>query len=194
MNDRRPPLAVTELGLQVRPRILRLCVYSLGGGFHPPRRGASGAARQRTSLMNDPYDLRRFIDAQNPVFDEVCAELRAGRKRGHWMWFVFPQLRGLGHSWMANRYGISSRKEAEAYLGNSILGPRLSECTRLICNIEGRSIEQIFGDPDDLKFRSCMTLFGHLAGDNQVFAEALQKYFGGQPDRLTLERLSQSNG
>ena len=139
--------------------------------------------------MNDPYDLQRFVDAQNAVFEQVCSELRAGCKQGHWMWFVFPQLKGLGHSWMASKFGISSRGEAEAYLGHSILGPRLRECTRLVNLGEGRSIEHIFGYPDHLKFRSSMTLFAHVASDKEVFINALQKYFGGLPDGLTLDRL-----
>ena len=139
--------------------------------------------------MNDPFDLQRFVSAQNPVFEQVCSELRQGRKESHWMWFVFPQLQGLGHSWMANKFGISSRGEAEAYLGHSILGPRLRECTRLVNLVEGRSIDQIFGYPDNLKFRSSMTLFSCVEPDSDVFVTALQKYFGGQPDRVTLERL-----
>jgi len=139
--------------------------------------------------MDDPYDLQRFVTAQNPVFKQVCLELQAGRKDGHWMWFVFPQLKGLGHSGMANKFGISSRDEAEAYLRNPILGPRLRECTELVNLVEGRSIEQIFGYPDNLKFRSSMTLFAQVESDNEIFAKALQKYFGGQPDRLTLELL-----
>jgi uncharacterized protein (DUF1810 family) len=139
--------------------------------------------------MNDPYNLQRFVDAQNAVFEQVCSELREGCKEGHWMWFVFPQLKGLGHSWMASKFGISSRDEAEAYLQHPILGPRLRECTRLVNLIEGRSIERIFGYPDKLKFRSSMTLFARVAADNEIFVNALQKYFGGEPDRLTLERL-----
>jgi uncharacterized protein (DUF1810 family) len=139
--------------------------------------------------MNDPFDLQRFVNAQNPVFEQVCSELRQGRKESHWMWFVFPQLQGLGHSWMANKFAISSRNEAEAYVGHSILGPRLKECTRLVNLVDKRSIEQIFGYPDNLKFRSSMTLFSYIGSDNEVFVTALQKYFGGQPDRLTLERL-----
>jgi uncharacterized protein (DUF1810 family) len=138
---------------------------------------------------NDPYDLERFIQAQDPVYDEVCAELRNGRKQSHWMWFIFPQLRGLGHSPMAVTYGISSREEAEAYLKHPVLGPRLRECTRLVNLIEGRSIHQILGYPDDLKFKSSMSLFASIAPDEHVFKEALQKYFGGKLDRLTLERL-----
>jgi uncharacterized protein (DUF1810 family) len=140
--------------------------------------------------VNDPYDLQRFVDAQAPVFEQVCTELREGRKRSHWMWFVFPQIKGLGHSETARRFAISSREEAEAYLQHPVLGPRLRECTRLVNLVEGRSIEQIFGHPDDLKFRSSMTLFANIPSDNRVFQEALQKYFGGKPDdRLTLERL-----
>jgi uncharacterized protein (DUF1810 family) len=140
--------------------------------------------------MDDLYDLQRFVNAQDPVFEQVCSELREGRKKGHWMWFVFPQLKGLGHSWMATKFGISSRHEAEAYLQHSTLGPRLRECTRLVNLVEGRSIEQIFGYPDNLKFRSSMTLFAGVASDNEIFVDAMQKYFGGQSDRLTLERLA----
>ena len=138
---------------------------------------------------DDPHDLQRFVDAQNPVFERVCAELREGRKREHWIWFIFPQIQGLGSSPTARRYSISSREEAEAYLKHPILGLRLRECTRLVTLVEGRSIHQILGSPDDLKFRSCMTLFAHATSDNQVFRDALQKYFGSQFDRLTLERL-----
>jgi uncharacterized protein (DUF1810 family) len=139
--------------------------------------------------MNDPYDLQRFVDAQNPIFEQVCAELRAGEKQGHWMWFIFPQLRGLGHSQMANNFALSSRYEAEAYVKHPVLGPRLRECTRLVLLVEERSINQIFGYPDDLKFRSSMTLFASTASENQIFKDALQKYFSGEPDRLTIERL-----
>lgn len=139
--------------------------------------------------MNDPYDLQRFVHAQNPVYEQACSELGQGRKQGHWMWFVFPQLKGLGHSWTAEKYGISSRGEAEAYLRHSILGPRLRECTRLVNLVDGRSIEQIFGYPDNLKFHSSMTLFAAVTSDNEVFVKALQKYFGGQPDGQTLDRL-----
>jgi len=139
--------------------------------------------------MSDCYDLQRFLDAQSKVYDDVRAELRMGDKQGHWMWFIFPQIRGLGHSAMAIRFAISSREEAEAYLEHPVLGPRLRECTRLVNAVEERSIERIFGYPDDLKFRSSMTLFANVTNDNQVFLEALRKYFGGEFDRLTLERL-----
>jgi uncharacterized protein (DUF1810 family) len=139
--------------------------------------------------MNDPHNLRRFVDAQNPVFEQVCAELLAGQKRGHWMWFIFPQLKGLGHSEMASRFAISSRDEAEAYLNHPLLGPRLGECSRLVMLVQGRSINQIFGYPDDLKFRSSMTLFASATSENRIFKDALQKGFAGEPDRLTLEQL-----
>ena len=141
--------------------------------------------------MNDPYDLQRFVDAQNPVFEQVCAELRSGQKIGHWMWFIFPQLRGLGHSEMAERFAISSQDEAEAYLNHPVLGPRLRECTRLVMLVEGRSIDHIFGYSDDLKFRSSMTLFASITSDseNQIFKGGLQKCCAGKPDRLTIERL-----
>jgi uncharacterized protein (DUF1810 family) len=133
--------------------------------------------------------LERFVQAQDPVIERVLAELRTGRKTSHWMWFVFPQIQGLGHSPTAQRFAIASRTEAEAYLRHPVLGPRLRECTRLVNEIEGHSIEDIFGYPDDLKFRSCMTLFAHATEDSQVFLDALRKYFGGQEDPLTLERL-----
>ncbi len=135
------------------------------------------------------FDLQRFETAQNPVYDSVRAELRNGRKEGHWMWFICPQLRGLGHSHMAATFGISSRQEAEAYLNHPVLGPRLRECTRLVTLVEGRTIDRIFGYPDDLKFRSSMSLFSSVASDNQVFKDALQKYFAGELDPRTLQLL-----
>ena len=137
----------------------------------------------------DPYNMLRFVDAQNSCFESVRSELQDGAKRGHWIWFIFPQIKGLGHSPTAQKFAISSRQEAEAYLRHPILGPRLRECTRLVNLIEGRSISGIFGYPDDLKFRSCMTLFAHATRDNQIFVDALEKYCGGKFDPLTLERL-----
>jgi len=119
----------------------------------------------------------------------VLSELRQGSKQGHWMWFIFPQLKGLGSSRMADKYGISSLAEAEAYLAHPVLGPRLVQCTRLVNSVEGPSIEQIFGSVDTLKFRSSMTLFAAVSRDASVFAEALCKYFAGRTDRLTLDRL-----
>ena len=139
--------------------------------------------------MNDPYDLQRFVDAQNPVFEQVRAELGAGHKRGHWIWFIFPQLEGLGHSFMARKYAISGLQEARAYLEHPLLGARLTECTELVVAIEGRSVDEIFGAPDDMKFRSSMTLFAAASENPGVFGVALQKYFGGKRDVLTVERL-----
>jgi uncharacterized protein (DUF1810 family) len=139
--------------------------------------------------MSDLYDLQRFVDAQNPVYDKVCSELRDGRKKSHWMWFVFPQIEGLGSSQLARKFAISSLAEAAAYLAHPVLGPRLAECTRLVNLVEGRPIEQIFGYPDDLKFRSSMTLFAHATSNNRVFIAALQKYFSGEFDPATLARL-----
>lgn len=139
--------------------------------------------------MTSATHLERFVEAQNPVFEQVCTELREGRKRSHWMWFIFPQVKGLGNSDMARRFAISSREEAAVYLEHAILGSRLRQCTQLVTSVEGRSIDQIFGYPDDLKFRSSMTLFANATNDNQIFQDALQKYFAGEPDPLTIARL-----
>jgi len=143
----------------------------------------------QTMNAKDPFNLQRFVDAQSHCFTQVCRELSEGHKQSHWMWFIFPQLRGLGYSTMANRYAISSRNEAEAYEKNPILGSRLRHCTQLVMLVEGRSIDQIFEDPDHLKFRSSMTLFASTAIENKVFKDALQKYFAGKPDQLTIDRL-----
>ena len=133
------------------------------------------ASTARKTDMNDPFNLQRFVDAQSPIFDQVCSELRGGAKRSHWMWFVFPQIEGLGYSHLARKFAISSGEEAKAYLEHPVLGPRLIKCTELVNLIEDRAIEQIFGYPDDLKFWSCM--------------DALSKYFKGKSDPSTLERL-----
>jgi uncharacterized protein (DUF1810 family) len=138
---------------------------------------------------SDPFDLKRFVDAQAPVYRSVVEELRHGRKRSHWMWFVFPQLLGLGSSPMAVRFGISSLDEARAYLRHDLLGPRLHECTRLVNEVQGRSIGEIFGSPDDLKLCSSMTLFARATDDNQDFSALLTKYYAGQQDPLTATRL-----
>jgi uncharacterized protein (DUF1810 family) len=135
----------------------------------------------------DPFNLERFVTAQAPVFETVLAELRAGRKRSHWMWFVFPQLAGLGHSSTARFYGIGSMDEARAYLAHPLLGPRLDLCARIVLASEGPSLHAIFGSPDDLKFRSCMTLFSRAADDpGNPFRHALDRWCGGQPDERTL--------
>jgi len=141
--------------------------------------------------MTDDYNLQRFLDAQEPVYDTVLDELRAGRKYNYWIWFIFPQIAGLGRSGMAQRFAIASLHEAKAYLQHPVLGPRLRECTQLVLNVEGRSAEEIFGYPDHLKFRSCMTLFLTAATDNTLFNAALLKYFDGKPDQLTLDLLAQ---
>ena len=142
--------------------------------------------------MSDGFDLGRFEVAQAPLMAQVLLELRAGDKRSHWMWFVFPQLAGLGHSPMAQRYAIASLDEARAYLAHPVLGPRLVECTGLVTAVTGRSVHEIFGSPDDMKFRSSMTLFARAAGPDQVvFREALSRYFGGAEDQRTVDLLGQ---
>ncbi|SPM36654.1 Uncharacterized protein, DUF1810 family [Mycobacterium rhizamassiliense] len=138
---------------------------------------------------DDPFDLTRFVVAQAPVYDTVLTELRDGRKRSHWMWFVFPQLRGLGGSPTAARYGIASLQEARAYLSHDLLGPRLRECTQLVNRVQGRSAAEIFGSPDDLKLRSSMTLFALAAEDAGDFTALLDRYYGGEQDALTLNQL-----
>jgi uncharacterized protein (DUF1810 family) len=140
--------------------------------------------------VTDPFDLQRFVDAQSGVYDTVAAELRDGRKRSHWIWFIFPQLTGLGRSPTAEKYAISSLAEAEAYLRHEVLGPRLRECTRLVNRVEGRSVDEIFGWPDNLKVRSSMTLFAQATPDNGDFVALLNKYYAGEEDSATLERLS----
>ena len=139
--------------------------------------------------VSDRYGLQRFVDAQARVFEQVCSELREGRKRSHWMWFIFPQIKGLGSSPMAMRFAISSLAEARAYLDHAVLGPRLRECCEIVVGLAGRSVDEIFGYPDDLKFHSSITLFAKAAVENRVFLDALERYFGGELDRATVERL-----
>jgi uncharacterized protein (DUF1810 family) len=148
-------------------------------------------------MSADPYDLARFVEAQAPCYARVREELAAGEKRSHWMWFIFPQLRGLGLSSTARRFGLSGLEEARAYLAHPLLGSRLRECTHLVLAVEGRSAHAIFGSPDDLKLRSCLTLFAQAAApspapETGVFGEALAKYYGGEPDPRTLELLISS--
>jgi len=142
--------------------------------------------------MSNENELQRFIDAQAPCIADAMAELRAGRKRTHWMWFVFPQLRGLGQSQMAWHFGIASRQEAADYLAHPVLGARLRDCVDLVLAVRGRTAHEIFGSPDDLKLCSCLTLFAEVAGGNSVFDRALRQYFGGQPDHATIELLSRA--
>src|SRR5499427_9830326 len=137
----------------------------------------------------DPYNLERFVTAQDRVLKQVLSELESGTKMGHWMWFIFPQIRGLGRSPVSIEYAISSVDEARAYLQHPLLGPRLKECTQLVLQVEDRSALEIFGEPDDVKFRSSMTLFTNVSSEDDIFERALKKYFGGVPDRLTLARL-----
>jgi uncharacterized protein (DUF1810 family) len=137
----------------------------------------------------DQYNLERFVSAQDSIYAEVLSELRAGMKTSHWMWFIFPQIRGLGRSPVSVEYAISSREEAAAYLQHPVVGPRLKECTQLVLDVENRSAEEIFGSPDDMKFRSSMTLFAQVSTDDDIYARALQQYFAGVPDQLTLDRL-----
>jgi uncharacterized protein (DUF1810 family) len=161
--------------------------------------------------LPDPYNLQRFVDAQRDVYARAEHELRAGRKESHWMWFIFPQIQGLGRSLMAQQYAISSLQEAKAYLAHPMLGPRLLTCTRLVTAAQNRSIEDVFGYPDNLKFHSSMTLFARAAddnqaddnqaddnqaadenqaaGDNQAFKQALGKYFRSEIDARTAEQL-----
>ncbi|HEY8579727.1 MAG TPA: DUF1810 domain-containing protein [Beijerinckiaceae bacterium] len=139
-----------------------------------------------SSADGDPYDLARFVAAQAPVIDTARAELRAGRKRSHWMWFVFPQARGLGHSPMAQRYGLGSLAEARAYLDHPVLGPRLRACVADLLPHRGASAHAIFGSPDDLKLHACLTLFAHVAEPGSVFAQALDAFFDGEPHRDAL--------
>jgi uncharacterized protein (DUF1810 family) len=136
-------------------------------------------------------DFLTTPDAQEGVYDTVLNELRAGRKSSHWIWFIFPQITGLGHSAMAQQFAITSLDEAKAYLQHPALGPRLIACTQLVLDVNGRSAEEVFPYPDNLKFLSCMTLFLTAATDNAIFKDALLKYFDGKPDQLTLSLLAQ---
>ncbi len=143
-------------------------------------------------MKQHPFDLQRFVTAQGPVIAQAQRELSDGRKRSHWMWFVFPQLRGLGRSETAQHYGIANLAEARAYLDHPVLGPRLIDCTRLVNAVEGRSVHDIFGSPDDLKFHSSMTLFAAAGPSLVEFQTALDRYFSGQPDQRTIELLGKS--
>ncbi|NEQ69594.1 MAG: DUF1810 domain-containing protein [Symploca sp. SIO2D2] len=139
--------------------------------------------------MSDIYNLQRFVDAQQSIYEQVLYELELGRKNSYWIWYIFPQIQGLGRSWTAEKFAISSLEEAKAYLKHPLLGTRLRQCTQLVLNIEGRDIEEIFDYPDYLKFCSSMTLFFSATTDNRIFEDALVKYFAGEPDQLTLDIL-----
>ena len=147
-------------------------------------------------MNRSPYDqhtLNRFLEAQRPVYDQVLWELRSGLKMTHWIWFIFPQIKGLGTSAMSRQYSISSLEEAMAYLDHHILGPRLLECATLVTDVSDRTIKRILGPTDCEKFRSSMTLFSRAAPENQVFEAALNKYFSGQEDQLTIKILKESS-
>jgi uncharacterized protein (DUF1810 family) len=139
--------------------------------------------------MTDPFNLQRFLDAQGSVYEQARRELKAGRKQSHWMWFIFPQIAGFGQSPMSIRFAIASLDEAKAYLAHSVLGARLKECARLTLDVEGKTARDIFGSIDEIKFRSCMTLFARAAPDDEAFQRCLDKYFAGDPDPATLARL-----
>jgi uncharacterized protein (DUF1810 family) len=140
-------------------------------------------------MSDDPHDLTRFVDAQRTHYDDALAEVRAGRKRTHWMWFVFPQLGGLGSSDQARRYAIRDLDEARAYLAHPVLGPRLTQIAEVALGVDGRSAAEVFGSPDDLKLRSSATLFAHVSPPGSPFHRLLDRYFGGRPDTRTLALL-----
>jgi len=140
-------------------------------------------------MSADAFQLERFVEAQSSVYTAVLKELRRGEKRSHWMWFIFPQIRGLGRSPMAEKFAIASLEEGRAYLAHEVLGARLRECTGFVNAVEGRTASEIFGYPDDLKFHSSMTLFARAAEGESIFRQALEKYFGGEMDGATMEKI-----
>jgi uncharacterized protein (DUF1810 family) len=150
--------------------------------------------RSDAAHAGDPHDLDRFVEAQTGDYDRAVAEIRSGRKQSHWMWYVFPQLAGLGVSSTARRYAIRSLAEAEAYLRHPVLGPRLIECAEAVLAVEGRSAHEIFGAPDDMKLRSCATLFARVSPGRSVFQRLLDRFFAGAPDRATLGLLEAAGG
>ena len=159
------------------------------------------ADRSETSMNNStdscstaPYNLSRFLQAQGEVYDEALAEIRSGQKRGHWMWYIFPQLDGLAFSSTARHYAIKSLEEVTAYLEHAVLGPRLLECAEAIIGVEGRSAREFFGSPDDLKLRSCATLFACVSPSGSVFERLLRKYYRGEDDMKTIELLGINRG
>jgi len=150
-----------------------------------------GAARFPSgAVTRDVYDFARFVDAQRVSYDRALAEIANGEKRSHWMWYIFPQVAGLGASPISRKYALQSRSEAAAYLAHEILGPRLVACAEAALAVEGRSAREIFGSPDDLKLRSCATLFAQVAPAGSVFHRLLDQYFAGEPDESTLRILA----
>mgnify|MGYP001390796071 CR=1 FL=1 len=148
---------------------------------------------QEDKLNQDKFDLERFVFQQEDSYQFALSEIKAGKKSSHWMWFIFPQIDGLGYSSMARRYSIKSLDEAKAYLEHPILGPRLKECAEALMEIEGKTAEEIFGFPDVLKLKSSMTLFEKAVGENSVFSSVLEKYFNGTRDSLTLDILNRQS-
>ena len=144
------------------------------------------------TIPSDPWQLERFVQAQAPVYAAVCAELAARAKRSHWMWFIFPQLKALGRSGTAKHFGIAGSEEAIAYAAHPVLGPRLKECSALLLNVAGKTAHDILGSPDDLKLKSCMTLFDAVAPQERVFRQVLERYFDGRSDEASLALLSQA--
>ena len=143
--------------------------------------------------MNDIFQLKRFLDAQEVIYPDVVRELKQGRKESHWMWYIFPQIKGLGKSHISQKYALRSLEEASAYVQHPILGNRLHECTEFVVSIEGNTVEQIFGYPDYLKFHSSITLFSQVENHNPIFDSALKKYFDHQKEQLTLDVLNTSS-
>lgn len=148
------------------------------------------ASTTRNTIMFKPSDLQRFVEAQEPVYSKVLHELQDGRKTSHWIWFIFPQLYGLAHSDIADFYAISGRNEAVAYLQHPVLGPRLEECVSALLQHKDKSALQILGHPDDLKLRSCLTLFASVAPDHRLFQAGLDQFYAGEPDARSLELLA----
>jgi uncharacterized protein (DUF1810 family) len=151
-----------------------------------------GALAEEKTMTDDPYDLTRFVVAQEGTYGQALGEIRAGRKVSHWMWFIFPQVKGLGSSPTSMHFAIGSRDEASAYLAHPILGPRLVECTEAVLRIEGRSALEIFGSPDDMKLRSSATLFAAVTPEGSVFQRIIDRYFAGEPDVRTIELASRA--
>ena len=141
-------------------------------------------------MTGDPYNLARFVQAQERDYERALSEIRAGQKRSHWMWYIFPQFEGLGHSPTSRHYAIRSTEEAAAYLAHPVLGPRLLECAEAALQIKGRTALEIFGSPDDMKLRSCATLFAYVSPDRSVFQRIMDEYFRGEHDERTIDLLT----
>ena len=152
------------------------------------------AGQIKSGPADDPHDLGRFVSAQANDYERALAEIRAGKKRSHWIWYIFPQIEGLGYSSMSHRYSIKSLEEARAYLAHPLLGRRLVECAEAALSVEGRSASEIFGSPDDMKLKSCATLFAKVTPPDSVFARLLDRFFEGEHDGKTLQLLEGMTG